>query len=85
MIPGIGPDWQGSIAEDVGGSALKFGAYSFFNAASTSMVRTPFGSMSGFVAGSIETVAKEVVAPVVVAATAAQLTVHAGCAISAAF
>jgi hypothetical protein len=47
--------------------------------------RTPFGSMSGFVAGSIEGVAEGVLAPVAAAATVGQLTVHAGCAISAAF
>ena len=85
VIPGIGPDWQGSMAEDLGGSALKLGAYRFFNAASKSMVRTPFGSMSGLVAGSVETVAREALAPVAAAATVGQLTVHAGCAISAAF
>jgi hypothetical protein len=85
MIPGIGPEWKSSIIEDVGGSALKFGAYSFFNTASQTMVRTPFGSMSGFVAGTVETVAKEALAPVAAAATAGQLTAHAGCAISAAF
>jgi hypothetical protein len=85
MIPGIGPEWKSSIAEDVGGGAAKFAAYKFFQGASQTMVRTPFGSMSGVVAGSIEGVAEGVLAPVAAAATVGQLTVHAGCAISAAF
>jgi hypothetical protein len=85
MIPGIGPEWKSSIAEDVGGGAAKFAVFKFFQGASQTMVRTPFGSMSGFVAGSIEGVAEGVLAPVAAAATVGQLTVHAGCAISAAF
>ncbi len=85
MVPGIGPEWKSSIAEDVGGGAAKFAVFKFFQGASQTMVRTPFGSMSGFVAGSIEGVAEGVLAPVAAAATVGQLTVHAGCAISAAF
>src|ERR1700740_2586450 len=54
----IGPDRLNSAIEDVGGTGLNFAAYSFFKTASTSMVRTPFGSMSGLVAGTIETVAR---------------------------
>jgi hypothetical protein len=85
MIPGIGPEWKSSVAEDVGGGAAKWVAYKFFKGAAQTMVRTPFGSMSGVVAGSIEGVAEGVLAPVAAAATVGQLTVHAGCAISAAF
>lgn len=85
MIPGIGPEWKSSIVEDVGGGAAKFGVFKFFQGASQTMVRTPFGSMSGFVADSIEGVAEGILAPVAAAATVGQLTVHAGCAISAAF
>lgn len=85
MIPGIGPEWQSSMAEDLGGGAAKYVAYKFFQGACQTMVRTPFGSMSGAVAGTIEGVAEGVLAPVAAAATVGQLTVHAGCAISAAF
>ncbi len=77
--PFIGPDRLQSAIEDVGGTGVKFAAYSFFKTASTSMVRTPFGSMSGLVAGTIETVAKDVVAPVAAASTAVQVGVHLGC------
>ena len=77
--PLIGPDRWGSLKEDVGGSTLKFGAYQFFKGASKTMVRTPFGSMSGFVAETIETVAADVVLPLAVAATGTQVLMHAGC------
>ena len=33
MIPGTGPDWKGSVAEDVGGSAAKFTLFKFFQSA----------------------------------------------------
>ena len=33
MIPGIGPDWKSSIAEDVGGGAAKYTIFKFFQAA----------------------------------------------------
>ena len=82
--PLIGPDRLGSTIEDVGGSALKFGAYQFFKTASQTMVRTPFGSMSGFVSETIEAVAKDAVFPAAAAATGVQILVHAGCANSAA-
>ena len=85
MIPGMGPDWKGSVAEDVGGSAAKFTAFKFFQGASQTMARTPFGSMSGAVADTMEAVAEGVAVSLMAAATAGQLTVHAGCAISAAF
>ena len=81
--PLIGPDRLGSTIEDVGGSALKFGAYQFFKTASQTMVRTPFGSMSGFVSETIEAVAKDAVFPAAAAATSIQILVHAGCANSA--
>ena len=77
--PFIGPDQLDSAVEDIGGTGLKFAAYSFFKTASTSMVRTPFGSMSSLVAGTIETVAKDVVAPVAGVSTAVQVGVHLGC------
>lgn len=84
MIPGIGPEWKSSIAEDVGGGAAKFAVFKFFQGASQTMVRTPFGSMSGFVAGSIEGVAEGVFGSGSCGGNC-WLTVHAGCAISAAF
>ena len=78
--PFIGPDRLQSAVEDVGGTGLKFAAYSFFKTASSTMVRTPFGSMSGLVAGTIETVAKDVVAPVAAVATGVQVMDHLLCA-----
>jgi hypothetical protein len=75
--PLIGPDRLGSTIEDVGGSTLKFGAYQFFKGASQTMVRTPFGSMSGFVSETIEAVAKDAVFPAAAAATVIQILVHA--------
>jgi hypothetical protein len=85
MIPGIGPEWKSSIAEDVGGGGAKYVAYTFFDSASRTMVRTPFGSLSGGIARSMHAVVEDIVAPVSAAAMAGQLTVHAGCAISASF
>ena len=77
--PFIGPDPLNSAIEDVGGTGLKFAAYSFFKTASNTMVRTPFGSMSGLVSGTIETVATKVVVPVASVSTAVQVGVHLGC------
>ncbi len=85
MIPGIGPDWQGSIAEDVGGGTAKFVAFKFFQGAGANWAGTGLGVIGKTVSGAIEGVAEGVLAPVAAAATVGQLTVHAGCAISAAF
>lgn len=85
MLPGIGPEWKSSIVDnslEIGGKYL---AYKFFVGASKTMVRTPFGSMSGGVAGAMHAVVEDIVAPVAAAATVAQLTVHAGCAVAAIF
>jgi hypothetical protein len=87
MIPGIGPEWKSSIVEDVGGTSAKFGVYTAFKAVSTSAnwASTPFGAMSGAVAETLELGGLVFGTAVAPAAAAAQLTVHAGCAISAAF
>ncbi|MCU1312111.1 MAG: repeat-associated core domain protein [Candidatus Angelobacter sp.] len=77
--PVIGPDRLGSTIEDVGGTTLKFGVYTFFNTISKTWAPTPFGSLSGVVAGTIETVAKDVVLPVSVGSTGLQIIAHAGC------
>jgi hypothetical protein len=60
--PFIGPDPMQSTIEDVGGTGLKFAAYGFFRSASANMIRTPFGSMSGLVADTLDTVAKGFIA-----------------------
>jgi hypothetical protein len=83
--PFIGPDPMQSTIEDVGWTGLKFAAYGFFRSASTNMIRMPFGSMSGLVADTLDTVAKGFIAPVGAAATVGQLTVHGGCAIASEF
>jgi len=85
MIPGIGPDWQGSAAEDLGGGAAKYVAFKFFQGAGANWAGTGLGVIGNTVSGAIEGVAEGVLAPVAAAATVGQLTVHAGCAISAAF
>ena len=85
MIPGIGPEWKGSIAEDVGGGLAKFAAYKGFSAAGSNWAGTAIGVVGGELANTIHVVAEEVLAPVSAAAMAGQLTVHAGCAIAAHF
>jgi hypothetical protein len=83
--PFIGPDPTKSTIEDVSGTGLKFAAYGFFRSASTNMIRTPFGSMSGLVADTLDSVAKGFIFPVAAAATVGQITVHGGCAIASEF
>lgn len=85
MIPGIGPEWKSSIAEDVGGSAAKYGVFKFFQAASTNWAGTGLGSMGGLVADTMHLGASFVTKTLVPAAVVGQLTGHAGCSISAAF
>lgn len=82
LQPSLLPSYFGAVDLGTGkvGTGTKVAAYKFFRGASTSMVRTPFGSMSGFVADTVETVAKDIVAPVAVLATEVQVGVHAGCA-----
>jgi hypothetical protein len=77
--PFIGPDRLGSTIEDVGGSALKYGVYTFFSTVGKTWTPTPFGSMSGVVAEGIHTIAKDVVLPVAVGSTGLQILAHAGC------
>ena len=77
--PILGPDRLGSTIEDVGGTAVKYAVYKSFVAASKTMVRTPFGSLSGVVAEAIHAVAEDAVLPVAVAATGMQVIAHAGC------
>lgn len=85
MIPGWGPNWKESAAEDIGDTGAKLAVYKFFVGASQSMVRTPFGSMSGAVAETMELGANIATKALMPAAIVGQVTVHAGCAISAAF
>jgi hypothetical protein len=77
--PVIGPDQLGSTIEDVGGTTLKFGVYTFFSTVSKNWTPSPFGSMSGVVAEGIETIAKDVVLPVAVGSTGLQIIAQAGC------
>jgi hypothetical protein len=77
--PVIGPDRLGSTIEDVGGTTLKFGVYTFFSTVGKNWTPTPFGSMSGVVAEGIETIAKDVVLPVAVGSTGLQIIAQAGC------
>jgi RHS repeat-associated protein len=85
MIRGIGPEWKSSIAEDVVGSAAKYGVFKFFQAASTNWAGTGLGAMGGLVADTMHVGASFVTKTLVPAAAVGQLTGHAGCAISAAF
>jgi hypothetical protein len=77
--PVIGPDRLGSTIEDVGGTTLKFGVYTFFSTVGKNWTPTPFGSMSSVVAEGIETIAKDVVLPVAVGSTGVQIIAQAGC------
>jgi hypothetical protein len=70
--------------DDAAKEGAKIGAKSFLKAAAKNWGGTALGSGSGFVAGAWAAV-DYALAPLSWAATAGQLTVHAGCAISAAF
>jgi hypothetical protein len=81
MIPGIGPEWKSSIAEDVGGGVAKFTIFKFFQAAGNNWGGTGLGAIGKTVSGAIEGVAEGVAAPLVVGATLDQVSAHAACAI----
>jgi hypothetical protein len=84
--PLLGPDAGLLSAEQDGASfAAQRGGQRFLSAAAKNWGRTALGSGSGFVGGVWEAVDGFALTPLAVAATAGQLTVHAGCAISAAF
>ena len=78
-------DYWDCAAEDLGGGAAKYVAFKFFQGAGANWAGTGLGVIGNTVSGAIEGVAEGVLAPVAAAATVGQLTVHAGCAISAAF
>jgi hypothetical protein len=85
MIPGIGPEWKSSMAEWVGGGAVKYGFYNFFKAAGNNWNGTGLGALGEAVSVSIEGVAKGVGVPLMVGATLDQVAAHAACAITAVF
>lgn len=84
--PVLGPDagWNEAAKEGASEGAQE-GAQTFLKAGARNWAGTGLGSGSGFVAGIWETVDGFVLFPAAAAATAGQVTVHAGCAISAAF
>jgi hypothetical protein len=79
MIPGIGPEWQSSIAEDVGGGTAKYVVFKFFQGAGTNWAGTGLGVIGKTVSGAIEGVAEGVLAPVAEGSAAVQAGVHLGC------
>jgi hypothetical protein len=82
----IGPDASVlSFEQDAASEAAQRGGQRFLGAAAKNWGRTALGSGSGFVGSVWEAVDGFALTPLAVAATAGQLTVHAGCAISAAF
>jgi hypothetical protein len=82
----IGPDASVlSFEQDAASEAAQSGGQRFLGAAAKNWGRTALGSGSGFVGSVWEAVDGFALTPLAVAATAGQLTVHAGCAISAAF
>lgn len=83
MIPGIGPEWKSSIAEDVGGGAAKYVVFKFFQGAGKNWSGTALGSIGKGVSGTIEGVAEGVGAPLMVGATLDQVSAHIACAITA--
>jgi len=74
-----------SFEQDAASFAAQKGGQGFLSAAAKNWGRTALGSGSGFLGGVWEAVDGFALAPLAGAATAGQLTVHAGCAISAAF
>jgi len=84
--PIIGPDAGWLSAEQDGASFLaQRGGQRFLGAAAKNWGRTALGSASGLAGRVWERVDGFALSPLAGAATAGQLTVHAGCAISAAF
>jgi len=85
MLPGWGPNPPKSRVDNAVEVGGKLSAYGFFRSVSNGsfFARTPFGSMSGAAADSLEAFADIVAAPAIVAATGGYLTVHVGCAIAA--
>jgi len=82
----IGPDASVLAAEqDAASEGAQRGALGFLKATAKNWGSTALGSGSGFAANVWEAVDGFALTPLAVAATAGQLTVHAGCAISAAF
>jgi len=85
MIPGIGPDWKSSAAEDLGGGAVKYIAFKFFEGAGANWGGTAIGVIGKTVSGTIEGVADIVGLPLMGAAINVQVDQHIACAIAAAF
>jgi RHS repeat-associated protein len=82
----IGPDASLLAAgQDAASEGAQRGALGFLKATAKNWGSTALGSGSGFAANVWEAVDGFALTPLAVAATAGQLTVHAGCAISAAF
>jgi hypothetical protein len=82
----LGPDASVlSFEQDAASFAAQKGGQGFLSAAAKNWGSTALGSGSGFLGDVWEAVDGFALAPLAGAATAGQLTVHAGCAISAAF
>jgi RHS repeat-associated protein len=84
--PLLGPD-AGLLAgeQELASEGAQRGGLGFLKATAKNWGSTGLGSGSGFVADIWEAVGGFALTPLAVAATAGQVTVHAGCAISAAF
>src|SRR5215469_10529291 len=85
LSPVLGPDPKNSTIEDVGGTALKFGTFTFFGVLGKGLPNNPFGSLSTFISEGIEDVAKGVGVPLIAAGTAGQVTAHVGCYVASHF
>jgi hypothetical protein len=86
MIPGVGnPDPAESAFEYGAMGSAKFGAFKFFQAAGQNWSGTGLGTFGKAVSGLTEDAVAAFAVPVMAAASTGWVTVHAGCAISAAF
>jgi len=78
--PLLGPERLHSTIEDVGGSALKYGAYTGLRYLENNSTQVVTALGSGVVADIMHFAVADVVAPVAAVSTALQVGVHAGCA-----
>jgi hypothetical protein len=78
--PLLGPERLHATVEDVGGTALKFGAYQGLRYLENNSTQVITALGSGVVADAIHFIAADVVAPVAAVSTGVQVGVHAACA-----
>jgi hypothetical protein len=78
--PLLGPERLQSTIEDVGGTALKYGAYTGLRYLENNSTQVITALGSGVIADIIHYAVADVVAPAAALSTAVQVGVHAACA-----